>query len=281
MMHKKSNLEEPVASCRKRVILAPQSAGRIGKSTAAEAIVTWMQFAGIDNVLFDLDAEHLTITHRYPELTTTFPDAIKSDDGWARFMAAVTSVDVPALICDLPAQSTDFVLRQLTERNGLGLLDASGVRLTVLLFPVDDTAARQSAVECVRVLADRVDWVVVWQPGPKQLVDTTDWAKSKLGMRLASLKAGEIRLPQLTRLTFEEVEKAVKKENRWMPLSEAIGKVGVVPRHELELWRNHALTGCEDVAHYFIPDPALIKKMAVRPKAAGSYQRPSGPVFDL
>lgn len=263
------------------MILAPQSAGRIGKSTAAEAIVTWMQFAGVDNVLFDLDAEHLTITNRFPDITTTFPEAIKSDDGWARFLAGVTAVDVPTVICDLPAQSTDFVLRQLTERNGLDLLEVSQIRLTVLLFPVDDSAARQSAIECVRMLGDRVDWIVIWQPGPKQLVDPTDWANSKLGARLTLLNAGQLELPQLTRLTFEEIQKAVKAENRWMPLSEAIGKVSVVPRHELELWRNHALTGCEDLAHYLIPDPALIKSKAARPKAAGIYRRPAGPVFDL
>ena len=66
-----------------------------------------------------------------------------------------------------------------------------------------------------------------------------------------------------------------------MPLSEAIGKVSIVPRHELELWRNHALTGCEDLAYYLIPDLALIKSKAVRLKLAGTYQRPTGPVFDL
>ena len=280
-MSKKPSSESIATNCRKRVILAPQSAGRIGKSTAAEAIVTWMQFAGIDNVLFDLDAEHLTITNRYPDITTTFPEAIKNDDGWARFLSGVTSVEVPTVICDLPAQSTDFVLRQLTERNGLDLLEASGIRLTVLLFPVDDAAARQSAIECVRMLGDRVDWIVVWQPGPKQLVDPTDWANSKLGARLALLNAGQLKLPQLTRLTFEEIQKAVKAENRWMPLSEAIGKVSIVPRHELELWRNHALTGCEDMAHYLIPDPALITAKAARPKLVGTYQRPTGPVFDL
>lgn len=266
---------------KKRLIIAPQSAGRIGKSTAAEAIITWLQFAGVDNVLFDLDAEHLTLSNRFPDSTTTFPEAIKSGDGWARFMAGVTTVDVPVIVCDLPAQSTDFVLRQLTERRGLDLLEESGIRLTVLLFPAEDTAARQSAIECVRMLGDRADWIVVWQPGPKQLADESEWAASKLGTRLRELRAMEIRLPQLTRLTFEEVTRAVRQENRWLPLSEAIGKVGAVARHELELWRNHALTGCEDAAEYLISDPALIRSKTTRPKAPDLYRRQTGPVFDL
>jgi len=280
-MSKKSEAEMALLKPVKRVILAPQSAGRIGKSTAAEAVISWLQYAGVENVLFDLDAEHLTLSNRFPEITTTFPEALRSEDGWARFMAGLTTLDVPTVVCDLPAQSTDFILRQLTERNGLDLLEESGIRPTILLFPADDAAARQSAIECVRVLGERADWLVVWQPGPKQLVGAAEWAGSNLGTRLRALQAAEIHLPQLTRLALEEVAKAVRRENRWLPLSEAIGKVGSVARHELELWHNHALTGCEDAAAHLIPDPSLIQRKTTRLKLNVAYQRQTGPVFDL
>ncbi len=265
----------------KRLILAPQSAGRIGKSTVAEAILSWMEFADVDGALFDLDEEHLTISQRYPDLATVFPEAVKNDNGWAEFMTAAIEVKVPTILCDLPAQSTGFILRQLIERDGLDLWAAAGVRLTLLIFPVEDAAARESAIECVKILGDRVDWLVVRQPGPKKLIDAQEWASSKLGMRLKDLGAAEITLPEITRTAFEEMNKAVKVAGRWLSISEAIENVGLVARHELEMWRNHALTGCEDAAHLLIPDGGLIKRKTTRLKAPAIYRKSVGPIFDL
>ena len=265
----------------KRLILAPQSAGRIGKSTAAEAIVTWCDFAAIDAAVFDLDDEHQTLSQRYPEIATVFPEAVKNDEGWARFMDGVSQIEVPLILCDLPAQSTAFLLKQLTERNGLNLLAASGIRLTALIFPVDDTAARESAIECVKLLGGRVDWLVIRQPGPKSLIDPEQWAKSSMGLRLKELSVGEFLLPQMTRFAFEEIDRVVQLEGRRLSICEAIPKVGLVAQFELEMWRNFALTGCEDVARLLIPDLALVQKKTTRLQAPEIYQRPKGPVFEL
>lgn len=283
-MTQKTATPSPVISSpktQKRLILAPQSAGRIGKSTVAEAILSWMEFADVDGALFDLDEEHLTISQRYPDLATVFPEAVKNDNGWAKFMTAVIEVEVPTILSDLPAQSTGFILRQLIERDGLSLWAAAGIRLTLLIFPIEDAAARESAIECVKILGDRVDWLVVRQPGPKKLVDAQEWANSKLGMRLKELGAAEMTLPQITRTAFEEVDNAVKQAGRWLSISEAIENVGLVARHELEMWRNHALTGCEDAAHFLIPDAGLIKRKTTRPQAPAIYRKAVGPVFDL
>ncbi|MFC7339526.1 hypothetical protein ACFQY0_20205 [Haloferula chungangensis] len=137
------------------IIIAPQSAGRIGKSTVAEAIITWAKFAGIDHVILDLDAEHKTLSQRYPDQSTVFPEAASSDDGFMELLGAVVEAPAPLIVADFPAQATDHLLRQLDERNGLGILETSGVTVTCLIFPADDTAARQSAVKCVTTLGDR------------------------------------------------------------------------------------------------------------------------------
>ncbi len=280
-MSKNSSPQTSFNAVKKRLILAPQSAGRIGKSTAAEAIVTWCDFAGIDAAVFDLDDEHQTLSQRYLEIATVFPEAVKSEEGWVRFMDGVSQVEIPLILCDLPAQSTAFLLKQLTERNGLNLLTASGIRLTALIFPVDDTAARESAIECVKVLGERVDWLVIRQPGPKALIDPEQWSKSSIGLRLKELGAGEFLLPQMTRFAFEEIDRVVQAEGRRLSISEAISKVGLVAQFELELWQNFALTGCEDMARLLIPDLGLIQKKTTRQQAPEIYQRPSGPVFDL
>ena len=255
----------------KRLILAPQSAGRIGKSTVAEAIYIWADYAGVANVLFDLDGEHTTLSNRYPAETTVYPDAVKNDTGWARFLSAVAEVDVPMVLADLPAQSTDYLLRQLVERGGLDVLKEAGVRITMLIFPIDDTAGRQSAVDCVRTLDAEVDWIVVRQPGPKALISEETWDAAKLGKKLNELGAGTLQLPELTKLAFEEYEKQVAKEGRWISFNDIGERVGIVARHEFALWRNQALAGCEDLAEYFLPDVKLIETKVVKADAPAKF----------
>jgi hypothetical protein len=256
------------------LIIAPQSAGRIGKSTAAEAVLTWAKFAGIDHVILDLDAEHKTLSQRYPDQSSVFPEAASSDDGFMELLDAVSEAPAPVIVADFPAQATDHLLRQLAERNGLEILDAAGVTVTCLIFPADDTAARQSAVKCVTTLGERVKWLVVRQPGPKPLIE--NWSESGLGKKLAELGAGELELPRLSVSTREAYEDACKEAGRWLSLEEARETVKLTAGFEIDLWRNAVLTGCEDHAAWLIPDEALIEKRTERPKAAAVKAAPTG-----
>lgn len=258
-MNAKSNTKAPLGSLTKRLILAPQSAGRIGKSTVAEAIIEFLDFAKVDSVLFDLDAEHTTLSNRFED-ATVFTDAVKTDDGWDRLMATLPTIGAPVIIADMPAQATDFFLRQLAERNGLEQLDRAGVRMTVLLFAADDTAAMQSAVQCVKTIGDRADYIVVRQPGPKNLYAVEAWEQTALGKRLAALHAQKLELPELTRYVLEEYQAEVKKQGRWLSFAEAAKSTGTVAAMQLEAWRNHALVGCFAVAEQLVPDLALIQR---------------------
>jgi hypothetical protein len=261
---------------RSRLIIAPQSAGRIGKSTVAEAIITWAKYAGVPFAALDLDGEHRTISQRYPEESTVFPEAAASDDGFMELLTAVGEVSAPLIVADFPAQATDHLLRQLDERNGLAILEASGVGVTCLIFPADDTAARQSAVKCVSVLGDRVKWLTVRQPGPKPLMDPEAWAESKLGRKLADYGAGELVLPRLSTSTREAHEAACKAAGRWLPFAEARDKVTVPAGFEIDLWRNAALTACETQAAFLVPDEKMIKTRVARPKAPVVNRQPAG-----
>ncbi len=267
----------PIICARKsHLIIAPQSAGRIGKSTAAEAIITWAKFAGVPVAVLDLDAEHKTISQRYPNDSTVFPEAAAGDDGFMELLTAVGETPAPLIVADFPAQATDHLLKQLDERNGLGILDASGVTVTCLIFPADDTAARQSAVKCVSVLGDRVKWLVVRQPGPKPLIDPEGWKESKLGQKLMEYGAGELVLPRLSTPTREAYEVACKAAGRWLSFAEAKDKVTLAAGFELDLWHNAALATCEKQASFLIPDEKLIKKMVVRVKAPVLVKQSTG-----
>ena len=258
------------------LVIAPQSAGRIGKSTAAEAILTWAEFAGVGYATLDLDAEHKTLSQRYPDQSTVFPEAASGDDGFMELLGAVAEAPAPLIVADFPAQATDFLLRQLDERNGLEILDAAGVTITCLIFPADDTAARQSAVKCVSTLGDRVEWLVVRQPGPKPLIEMESWSESGLGKKLGDLGAGELRLPRLSVPTREAYEEACKAEGRWLPLGKAREKVALTAGFEIDLWRNAALTGCEDHVAWLVPDEKLVKRRAERPSAKAMAGKPTG-----
>lgn len=249
------------------LIIAPQSAGRIGKSTAAEAIITWAKFAGVPFAALDLDGEHRTISQRYPEESTVFPEAAANDDGFMELLTAVGEKPAPLIVADFPAQATDHLLRQLEERNGLRILEAAGVGVTCLIFPADDTAARQSAVKCVSTLGGRVKWLVVRQPGPKPLIGPEAWGKSGLGRKLVEYEAGELVLPRLSNSTREAHEVASKAAGRWLSFAEARDKVAFTAAYEIDLWSNAALTDCEDQASFLIPDAKLIKRVVTRLKA--------------
>jgi hypothetical protein len=157
------------------------------------------------------------------------------------------------------------------------VLNAAGIEVTCLIFPADDTAARQSAVKCVGALGDRVKWLVVRQPGPKPLIEETAWSESGLGRKLAEFGAGELVLPRLSTPTREAYEDACKAEGRWLPLAEAKDKTRLVAGMEIDLWRNAALMGCEDNFSLLVPDEKLILRRTERPKApAFATAKPTG-----
>ncbi|MEG3973670.1 hypothetical protein QT970_03480 [Microcoleus sp. herbarium8] len=245
-----------------RMILAPQSAGRIGKSTISEALLEWYDFAGIDATILDLDAAHLTLSKRYPEIATAFPDAAESADGWAALMNAILPPPSPAMLLDMPAQATDHLLEQLIERGNLATLSEQGVRITCLIITADDNAAITSAGRCVQVLGDRVDWVIVRAPGPKRPV--ADFEQSPLGKQLTALGAATLTLPEITRPTLDRYKATSQAARQWLPMSEASKSMPPAAAHEIAYWRNRALAGCEDIAAHLLPDVSLIQTKVQR-----------------
>src|SRR4051794_27045385 len=114
-----------------RLITCFQSTGRVGKSTTVEAIIEWLNYAGIEWVAVDSDAEHRTLSRRYAEKVRFF-DATESADSFLRLLQSLPSV--PVALADFPAQATEFLLGAMEQFRGLDALDAQHIRMTVLLF---------------------------------------------------------------------------------------------------------------------------------------------------
>jgi|SRR6516165_2933749 len=56
----------------RRFIACTQSTGRVGKSTLAGGLITWMRYADIDFAAVDADSQHLTLSRRYPQDSAKF-----------------------------------------------------------------------------------------------------------------------------------------------------------------------------------------------------------------
>jgi hypothetical protein len=72
----------------RRFIACTQSTGRVGKSTVAEGLISWLRYAGVEFAAVDADSQHQTLSRRYPEYVETF-DATKTFDDFARMVQAL------------------------------------------------------------------------------------------------------------------------------------------------------------------------------------------------
>jgi hypothetical protein len=244
-----------------RLVTCFQSSGRIGKSTVFEALLAWARFAGIPVGAVDCDAEHKTLSKRFPE--AAFVDATRSNDEFLQLIMELP--DTPMAIADFPAQSTDFLLGAMESLRVLDALDARQTRMTVLMFAADDPTATASMAKTYRALSDRVDYLLVKNPARfrSQLFD-----ESALAELFRKNKVPVIELPAITHTTIQEKELASAEKKKHLTFSEASRTLSIphICRNEMEYFLNRMLVQCEDAAHLLVPDPALIKNKVLRAK---------------
>lgn len=258
--------DEKQDALRGRLVCPLQSTGRVGKSTACEAIVSWAHWAGVDHVPLDADDEHRTLSQRFPQ-TQLMAEVTREPSAFKELIQAVAEVPAPLVVADFPAQATAFLLEQIEALRALDVLDEARVRMTVMLFPADDDSAQRSLAAVVRQLGNRVDYLLVRSPARYR---TEQFDQSKAAERLASLGAEELYFPALTRSTLDDVAVASRAAGRMLPWAEAMAGLPTASRFELEAWTNKVRAQCEDAASILLPDPDLLKKRVERVTAADS-----------
>lgn len=263
-MNKKQ--DEKGAVLRGRLVCPLQSTGRVGKSTACEAIVSWANWAGVDHVPLDADDEHRTLSQRFPA-AQLMAEVTREPSAFKELIQAVAGVPAPLVIADFPAQATAFLLEQIEALRALDVLDEAKVRMTVMLFPADDDSAQRSLAAVVRQLGNRVDYLLVRSPARYR---TEQFDQSKAAERLAALGAEELYLPALTRSTIDDVAAASRAAGRMLPWAEAMAGLPTASRFELEGWTNKVRAQCEDAAKILLPDPGLLKRRVERVATADS-----------
>jgi hypothetical protein len=232
----------------------------MGKSTGLEGILTWARFAGIPVGAVDCDAEHRTLSKRFPE--AVFVDATRSKDEFLQLIMELP--DTPLAVADFPAQATDFLLSAMESLRVLDALDARETRMTVLMFAADDPTATASMAKTYRALGDRADYLLVKNPARfrSQAFDESAFAEL-----FRKNKVPVLELPAMTTITLHAIAAASAERKKHLTYSEAVKIPSIHPmcRFEIEHFLNRILTQCEDAAQVLVPDPAIIKNKVHRP----------------
>jgi hypothetical protein len=243
-----------------RFITCFQSSGRIGKSTMLEGVLAWATFAGVPAAAVDCDAEHRTLSRRFPH--ATFVDATRSRDEFLQLISSMP--DLPLAVADFPAQATDFLLDAMESLRVVEALETHETRMTVLMFAADDPTATASMAKTYRALQERVDYILVKNPARFR---SHAFDESPLADLFKRSRVPVIEIPTLTATTLQAIAVASAEKKKHLTYAEAI-KVASIPqicRFEIEYFINRMLVQCEDAARVLVPDPATIKNKVFRP----------------
>jgi hypothetical protein len=250
--------EKPAVT--RRFIACTQSTGRVGKSTVAEGLISWLRYAGVEFAAVDADSQHQTLSRRYPEHVETY-DASNTFDDFARMVQALP--DLPVILVDFPAQATDFLLSAAAHFRLLAFFGAAGIRPTLLIFAADDPTAKESASDTIRFFGGAADYLLVENPAKYK---SDEFRRTALSTWLTERKTPTLRIPAVTATTMNAWEALERKSRRYVPLEEACHHKSLheLSRHELGFLRDRFLLQFEDFAGHVLPDAAPIKNKVAR-----------------
>ena len=246
----------------RRFIACTQSTGRVGKSTFAEGLISWLRFAGVTFAAIDGDNQHQTLARRYPNDVDAF-NATKSIDDFAKMIQALPPT--PVIIVDLPAQATGFLLDASERLQLLDFLEHVGIRPTLLVFTADDPTARESAANTVRFFGDRADYLLLENPAR---FTSAGFKKTPFAGWFSERNTPTLKIPAITQGTIDAWHSIERKEGKYLSFDEARKHPGIheLSRMELDYVRNRFLVQCEDYADRILPDTSLIKTKVFRMK---------------
>jgi hypothetical protein len=256
------------AALKSRFIACCQSAGRIGKSTFNETLITFYRRHSIPFAGFDADGEHRTLVRRYPNDVAAF-DAAHSAEEFNRMAEAITT-EFPVTLADFPAQANRFILDSFERLSLLDLFEAKGIRPTLLIFASDDPTALASASATKAYGDERADYLLIKNPARFLSVN---FFKTPMAGWFAERNSPVIIMPEAqpsTMSAWSALEKALKQS---LPLDEACSHPGLseIKQAELQYLRDRVIAQLEEHAGHVLPDASVIgssHKVAAKAKRA-------------
>jgi hypothetical protein len=241
-----------------RIICSLQSTGRIGKSTVAQALISWFGFAGVEFAAVDADGEHQTLSRWYPEFVTKLP--FRETDDLLPILNQTGSM--PAMLIDYPAQSTQSLLGAFAHFQAFDFFESKNTRLTSLIFASDERPAMASAAEIITTFGSRSDYIILKNPARFQ---SEIFMHSQLPKMLAEYSAPTIEIGRITRTTLDHLDAESAKAKKALTFREAEKLLPAGSVIELQSWRNRLFAQFEDICDLLLP--AEVSKRVERPES--------------
>jgi hypothetical protein len=229
-----------------RIICSLQSTGRIGKSTVAQALISWFGFAGVEFAAVDADGEHQTLSRWYPEIVTRIP--FRGTDDLLPILNEIGSM--PAMLIDYPAQSTQALLSAFAHFQAFDFFESKNTRLTSLIFASDERPAMASAAEIITTFGPKSDYIIVKNPARFQ---SEIFMHSQLPKMLGDFAARTIEIGRITRTTLDHLDAESAKAKKALTFREAEKLLPAGSVIELQSWRNRLFAQFEDVCDLLLP----------------------------
>jgi hypothetical protein len=265
-----------------RLLGTPQLCADSGKSTLADALLCWLDRAGIPNAAFDADGTHRTLSKRYPQDSANYPVGSKpenSGDFAPIFQKAVEAASVvPVLLVDFPGDATYSFLTAVARFSFLDILEKKQIRPTWLLFAGNDDKARDSANEVIRAFGERADYAIVENPARFK---SYRFKRTPMYQWLTERGAPSIVIPEVLESTMVAWSTLERKEKAYLSLAKACEhrELDDFQKAELQFMRDRLCAQFEDHAGRLLPDAALIKTRMPRHQTATVYA-PMNPFDD-
>jgi hypothetical protein len=241
-----------------RVICSLQSTGRIGKSTVAQALISWFGFAGVEFAAIDADGEHQTLSRWYPDIVTRLP--FRETDDLLPILNEIGSM--PTILIDYPAQSTQTLLSAFAHFQAFDFFESKNTRLTSLIFASDERPAMASAAEIITTFGPKSDYIIVTNPARFQ---SEIFMHSQLPKMLGDYTARTIEVGRITRTTLDHLDAESAKAKKALTFREAEKLLPAGSVIELQSWRNRLFAQFEDVCDLLLP--AEVDKRVERPQS--------------
>lgn len=276
-MNKSPESQSPkLKAIRSRWLACTQSTGRVGKSTAAEGIITWLRYAGVAYAAYDADGEHRTLSSRYPDDVEKF-DAANSPEEFSRLLERI-SEDFPVTLVDFPAQATRFLLSSVEHFRLVEIFGRRGIRPTLLIFAADDSTAMASASKTIGFFDSAADYILIENPAR---FSSVDFRKTRLAKWFEERHAPTIVIPPVLDSTMRAWVALERKLKRYLPLDEACNhpELSDIKQGELQFLRDRFCAQCEEHAERLLPEVSLIKTRMPKGELVGA-RREINPLED-
>lgn len=236
-----------------RLITAIEAKGGVGKTTETLARIPWYDSLGVKWQGFDLDGDNQTFYRSYKEMVQLVPfDGPETYPDIVKILQRVEKSDADVTVMDVRAHADTGILSVFDHTKFLERAADHGVRITALVFPVEELDVLANLAHVIEKLGEKVDWLVVKNLGRTPRFDL--WDGCSVRTQLQAMDAIEIEMPVLLSNARNALAQADSKHDRGLRLDglESMGFDDIV-LGLIDDWRERMAEKYARAGRYLVP----------------------------